>query len=106
VVVQPSRLESYSLVIPEAMACGCAVVAARLPAAPGLLDDGRTGFLYPPGDVAALREVLRRLLDDPALVARVGAAAAEEARARLGVEHEARALAQVYAEVALRSARR
>jgi mannosyltransferase len=97
IVVQPSRSESYSLVIPEAMACGCVVVAARLPAAPGLIDDGRTGFLYPPGDVAALRAVLQRLQADPALVARVGEAAANEARIRFGVEHEARALHELYA---------
>jgi mannosyltransferase len=100
VVVQPSHSESFSLVIPEAMACGCAVVATRLPAAPGLIDDGRTGFLYPPGDLTALREVLGRLVAEPSLARRVGQAAAEEARARFGVEHEARALLQVYRQVA------
>ncbi len=98
VVVQPSRSESYSLVIPEAMACGCAVVAARLPAAPGLIDDGRTGFLYPVGDVSALREVLARLRAEPQLVRRVGDAAAEEAKARFGIEHEAQALRALYDE--------
>lgn len=96
VVVQPSHSESFSLVLAEAMACGCAVVAARLPAAPSLIDHGRTGFLYPPGDVEALRGLLAVLLADPALVARVGAAAAEEARQRFGIEHEARALNEVY----------
>ncbi len=99
VVVQPSHAESYSLVIPEAMACGCAVVATALPAAPGLLEHGRTGFLYPVGDVAALREVLGQLVREPQVAAKVGRAAAEEARARLGVEHEARALAEVYRAV-------
>jgi mannosyltransferase len=96
VVVQPSHSESFSLVLAEAMACGCAVVAARLPAAPSLIDHGRTGFLYPPGDVEALRGLLALLLADPALVARVGAAAAEEARQRFGIEHEARALTKLY----------
>jgi mannosyltransferase len=96
VVVQPSHSESYSLVIPEAMACGCVVVATALPAAPGLIEHGRTGFLYPVGDVAALRELLNQLVREPRLVERVGRAAAEEAQSRFGVEHEARALSELY----------
>ncbi|MGA9521216.1 MAG: glycosyltransferase family 4 protein, partial [Myxococcaceae bacterium] len=52
VLVQPSHSEGYSLVLLEAMASGCCVVASRLPHFPALVEHGRTGFLYPPGDVA------------------------------------------------------
>ncbi|MHB8878576.1 MAG: glycosyltransferase family 4 protein [Myxococcaceae bacterium] len=96
IVVQPSRSEGFSLVLLEAMAAGCCVVAARLPHFPGLIEHGRTGFLYPAGDAAALREVLEPLLREPSRAHLVGQAAAEEARARFGVEHEARALAELY----------
>lgn len=99
VVVQPSHNESFSLVIPEAMACGCVVIAARLPATNWLIEEGRTGFLFPPGDVAALRDTLRRVLGDAKLRASVSAAAVEEARARFGIEHEAAALTKVYESV-------
>ncbi len=100
VVVHPSHGEAFSMVLIEAMASGCAVVATRLPAVPDVVDDGRTGFLFEPGDVAGLRALLERLLADPALVERVGRAAAEAAKARFGVEHEARALYEVYERVA------
>jgi mannosyltransferase len=49
---------------------------------PAVLEHGRTGFLYEPGDVATLRELLTMLLREP--------------ERGFGVEHEARALAEVY----------
>ena len=96
VVVQPSREEAFSLVPLEAMASGCCVVASALPYARLVLEHGRTGFLYPPGDVEALRAVLAELLASPGRALSMGRAAAEEARARFGVEREARALAEAY----------
>jgi mannosyltransferase len=96
VLVQPSHQESFSLVLLEAMASGCCVVAARMPHYPSFIDEGRTGFLYPPGDVAALRRILGTLLANPALAERVGRAAAQEAAVRFGADHEADALGAVY----------
>lgn len=98
-VVQPSHREAFSMVHLEAMASGAGLVASRLPYLPAVVDDGRTGFLYPPGDVEALRAALAKLLAQPALAEAAGRAAAEEARARFGVEHEARALAELYQHV-------
>jgi glycosyltransferase involved in cell wall biosynthesis len=37
------------------------VVASRLGALPDLVEDGRTGFLVPPGDVDALADALTRI---------------------------------------------
>ena len=83
----------------EAMASGCCVVAARLPYSEDALVHGRTGFLYPAGDVEALRALLASLLADPSRARAVGEEAAREARARFGVNHEARALSRVYASL-------
>lgn len=96
VVVQPSREEAFSLVPLEAMACGCCVVASALPYAKEVVEDGRTGFLYPAGDVEALRAVLKELLARPERAEAVGRAGAEAARARLGVEREAARLSEAY----------
>jgi mannosyltransferase len=96
VVVQPSHGEAFSMVLIEAMASGCAVVATRLPAVAEVVEDGVSGFLFEPGYVLGLRALLAKLLADPALVARVGAAAAARAKERFGIEHEAAALLQVY----------
>jgi mannosyltransferase len=96
VMVQPSHSEGYSLVVLEAMASGCCVVAAQLPHFPELIEHGRTGFLYPPGDIGALRGILESLMRDPALAEAVGRKAAESARRAFGVEREADALLEIY----------
>jgi mannosyltransferase len=96
ILVHPSYGEAFSMVLVEAMACGSCPVVTRLPHVPAVIEHGRTGFMYEPGDVPALRELLTMLLREPERAHQVGRNAAEEARARFGVGHEARALAQVY----------
>ncbi len=98
ILVHPSYAEAFSMVLVEAMAAGCCPVVTRLPHVPAVVEHGRTGFLFEPGDVATLRELLRMLLREPERALAVGKNAAEEARARFGVGHEARALARLYAE--------
>lgn len=64
-VVAPSIwLESFGLTVVEAMAAAVPVAAAAHGAFPELVQDRVTGFLHPPGDVAALASALRRLLAD------------------------------------------
>jgi glycosyltransferase involved in cell wall biosynthesis len=74
VVVLPSHREGLPLCVLEAMAHGRPVVASAVGGIPELLEDGVTGLLVPPGDVAALRAALQRLLADPALRRRMGRA--------------------------------
>jgi len=96
VVVQPSHGESWSLVLLEAMASGCCVISSRLPHVHRILEHERTGLLYEPGDVAALRALLERVLADGALRARLGQAAAEDVRRRFSVAGEVAALRALY----------
>ena len=96
ILVHPSYAEGYSLVHVEAMASGCCVVASKLPYLDTLIEHGRTGFFFEPGDVKGLRGVLDELTRDPERARQVGRNAAEEARRRCGVEHEARALRDLY----------
>ncbi len=100
VLVNPSHGESFGLTLIEGMAAGCCVVSTRLFHTPGLIEHGRTGFLYEPRDVKGLKEILALLMKDPARAQAVGTAAAEEARARFGIEREAAAIATVYAGLA------
>ena len=99
VLVQPSRQESFSLVLLEAMASGCCVVAAALPHYPELVEHGVTGFLYRAGDVPALVEILGPLLAEPSRAEAVGKAAAQEVQTRWTLDAEVEALRGVYAQV-------
>jgi len=100
VVAAPSRREGYGVAAREAMAWGRPVVASAVGGLADAVEDGVTGLLVPPGDVAALRGALERLLADPELRARLGAAARERA---LSFEAAADALLAVYEEASRRS---
>ena len=67
-------------VLVEAQSQRLACVSTRLSGIPELIADGETGLLVAPGDRAALAAALARLIADPALRARLGAAG--EARIR------------------------
>jgi len=80
VVVVPSRLDMRVLVTIEAMAAGAAVIVSDATAVwgPGdLIEDGLTGLVYRSGEPAMLALQLGRLLDDPALLARLRRGGAE-----------------------------
>jgi glycosyltransferase involved in cell wall biosynthesis len=74
VFCMPGVAELQSLATMEAMAAGRPVVAADAVALPHLVRPGRNGWLFPPGDVAALADRLIRLFDRPAELTRMGAA--------------------------------
>lgn len=73
-LLMPSHAEGFGLAAAEAQAAGLPVIAADASSLPEIVKDGETGLLVPPGDAAALAAALRRLLDDPALARRLGAA--------------------------------
>jgi glycosyltransferase involved in cell wall biosynthesis len=76
VLVFPSEHEPYGLPVNEAMICGTpAIVSDRVGAGHDLVEDGRTGFKYPCGDVDALASLLARCLADRKLLDEMGAAA-------------------------------
>ena len=92
--------EPFGLVAIEAMACGVPVVAAGVGGLCDTVVDGVTGLHVPPRDPGAVAAALRRVLDDPDLARRFGAAGAERARARYGWESVARATSAVYRDLA------
>ena len=75
----PSTTETLGLVALESMASGVPVVGADAGGIPFVIDEGRTGFLVPPGDADVLTDRLERLVADEDLRARMGRAAREDA---------------------------
>jgi glycosyltransferase involved in cell wall biosynthesis len=74
-----SRSEGMPLVVLEAWAAGLPVVASRVGGLPEMIDEGRTGVLFAPGDEGALADVLSGLLEDAGRARRMG----EEGRVRV-----------------------
>lgn len=93
-LVLPSIEEGLAMVMAQAMACGCPVVATQASGAADLYDDGVEGWIIPAGDAAALAERLQRLADSPQLRHRMSRAALRRVRSIGGWDdYGARALA-------------
>ncbi|GGL02073.1 glycosyltransferase family 4 protein [Nocardia jinanensis] len=95
--------EPFGQVVVEAMAAGCAVVAADAGGPTEIVRPEVDGLLVPPGDPVALAAALDRLIADPALRTRLGAAAHERS-ADFGITATARAVTGVLEQVTARRA--
>ncbi|HQU25817.1 MAG TPA: glycosyltransferase family 4 protein [Acidimicrobiales bacterium] len=97
VAIVPSLYEGFSLPAIEAMACAVPVVATTGGALPEVVGpDGEAALLVEPNDPDALVAAIRRLLDDPALRAVMGARGRERVMARFTWQVTARGTAACY----------
>jgi len=78
--VLPSLEEGMPNTLLEAMAAGLPCAASDIPGTRGIVRDGRTGLLFPPGEGRALAAVLDRLLGSESLRSDLGRAARESVR--------------------------
>lgn len=80
--------------IQEAMAMARPIITTDMPGCRDTVVPGENGFLVPPRDVDALVAAMRRFIDEPGLVRRMGAASRRLAEERFDVERcNARVLA-------------
>jgi glycosyltransferase involved in cell wall biosynthesis len=94
----PSRGDSFSWAVLEAMGCGAAVVATATGAVPELLGDGSAGVLVAPRDPRALADALAGLIDDPTRRVALGAAARARAEERYDARRQAARLVELMRE--------
>lgn len=82
VLLLPSETESFGLVALEAMSCAVPVVASRRGGIPEVIDDGETGLLFEPDDVAGMSAAILGLLEEPERARKMGERGREVARER------------------------
>ena len=104
-----NSLSSLSETFPYALTEGAAyrlpTVASAVGCIPRLIEDGKTGFLFAPGDWEKLGARLAQLASDPGLRERLGAAVHERAAREFSVEATCREQRAVYEEILEREAR-
>jgi glycosyltransferase involved in cell wall biosynthesis len=93
VVVIPSRYDGMALVLLEAMACGAAIVATRVPGTSAL---GEAGQLVPVEDPRSLAEAVDALLADPQRRQRLGAAARAQVAENYSLERSLRGILNLW----------
>jgi glycosyltransferase involved in cell wall biosynthesis len=82
ILVLPTFIENLPMIILEAFACGIPVITTPVAAITEVVEHERNGLLVPVGDIGALADALRRLIDDRELRQRLGRTArADHARA-------------------------
>lgn len=102
VVVPSEYYEPFGRTVIEAYALGKPVVGSRMGGIPEMIREGETGFTFPAGNAAELRERLRILLDDPAAAAAMGRAGRALAEEKFGEELHYRGLIEIYRRVGAR----
>jgi glycosyltransferase involved in cell wall biosynthesis len=98
-LVAPSRAESYGIAVGEALRRGIPVIASRVGGIPEAARPSEAAVLVPPGNAPALSHALRRWIEDPALRARMSAAAVRAAPRRRGWSDTANEVHSVLAEL-------
>src|SRR5262245_20852010 len=100
VFTMPSHSEGLPLSLLEAMAAGVPPVVTQVGGMPEVVQQGETGFIVPPGDVAALADRISFLLGNPTFATKIGAAARHRILDQFTVDRMAAEYRAVYTRVA------
>ncbi|MEI9953273.1 MAG: glycosyltransferase family 4 protein [Pseudomonadota bacterium] len=91
----PTRGDFSSIASLEAMATGLPVIVGAVGGIPELIEDRKTGFLVPPGDIDALGRRLDELIEDGALRLAVGQAGRLACEQHLNIERQLLQIASI-----------
>lgn len=84
VLVLPSIQDGFGMVMAEALACACPVIASEHTGAPDLITDGVDGFIVPIRSPAVIQARLQELADNPTLRFEMSERAIDRARSLQG----------------------
>ncbi len=98
-LVLSSPSEGLPITLLEGMAAARPVVATAVGGIPGVVVEGHTGLLVPPGDPASLARESMRILQEPALGKRMGQAGRARVEAHYSIEAMTHRTAQLYEEL-------
>ncbi len=97
-LVWPSEgyYETFGLVAIEAFACGVPVIASNLGAMSEIVDDGRTGLHFQPGNAEELAAKVKWAWNHPAEMERMGREARQEYESKYTAEKNYQMLMEIY----------
>jgi glycosyltransferase involved in cell wall biosynthesis len=98
-VVLPSLYEGLPLVAIETLAAGKPIVATAVDGTPEVVIEGKTGLLVAPADSRALAAGIDRMLSDPAMAQRMGAAGRSHVQENFTLRKQIQETIAVYREL-------
>ena len=99
VVVYPYRSSTQSGALQVAYTFGRPVIATAVGGLPEAVEDGRNGYLVPPGSPSALAEKISVLLENPSIATRMGEYARHLSQTRFSWDAVATQIRDVYEEL-------
>jgi sugar transferase (PEP-CTERM/EpsH1 system associated) len=102
IFVLPSISEGMSNTLLEAMSSGLACVATAVGGNSELIEEGRSGFLFAPGNVTELSQLLRMLIGQSDLRKKLATAARDRAVAHFSLDRMMQDYTELYSELAAR----
>jgi len=98
ILLMPSYSEAFCITILEALARGLAILTYDIPGMREKIEEGRNGYLFPPGDIEKMKERLLFLKDNPQIMNRISTNNLADAR-QFTVEKQANKYLEVYRNV-------
>ncbi len=96
VVALTTRMETFGLVLAEAMRCGVAVIGTDAGGVPEIIEHGVSGMLFPPENSVTLAERLKKLMLERDLLVRLAAAGKLRADEMFSEETHYRRLVELF----------
>jgi len=100
--VLPSICEGMSNTILEAMACGVPAIVTRTGGNPELIEEGHSGYLFPPGNAEMLSTLLSRLAESSGTRHEFGVSARRRAVEQFSLAGMIQRYREIYTELASR----
>jgi glycosyltransferase involved in cell wall biosynthesis len=95
-LVLPSFSEAFGMVLAEAMSCGKPVIGSRIGGIVDVINDGKDGYLTPPGQPKELSSKIIHLLEQPEERKRMGRNAARHVRDQFDWSKIAKRIMEIY----------
>ena len=95
----PSINEGFGVVLLEAMAMKCPIVATHVGGIPEVVLDGETGILVPPKDPEQLARGIIKLLKDQSLANQMGERGYQRLRTCFNIEETVTKMEHLYKEL-------
>jgi glycosyltransferase involved in cell wall biosynthesis len=99
ILVVPSLVEDFPMIIFEGMAMARPIIATRTDGSQELIEDGETGIIVPSWDANSIARAINRLIDDSVLAKNMGLKARQKAERDFSIEKMVVEIEQIYGQI-------
>ncbi|MEZ9237171.1 N-acetyl-alpha-D-glucosaminyl L-malate synthase BshA [Shewanella sp. 10N.286.52.A9] len=104
-LIQPSFRESFCMVILEAMSCAVPTVSSNVDGIPEVVDEGVTGYSFPPENSTSMAAAISHILSDSSIQQRLGQAGRERAITHFNCDNKIKQYVDCYRQTLARFSR-